>query len=76
MQDKIDYEVFKNGTIQKAQIAEWLKKDIEGVYVLISEMLYTPEVMEALVNVFYDRYVKLHKQAQIDEALKTQPDVR
>lgn len=62
MKDKIDYEVFKNGSISKETIKEWLKKDIQGVYVLLSEMLYSPEVIDALVEVFYQRYLKMHKQ--------------
>lgn len=64
MKDKIDFEVFKNGSIERDQIKEWLKKDIQGVYILLSEMLYSPEVIDTLTEVFYQRYLKMHKQPE------------
>lgn len=65
MKDKIDFEVFKNGSIERDQIKEWLKKDIQGVYILLSEMLYSPEVIDTLTEVFYQRYLKIHKQPEV-----------
>jgi len=58
---RADYEVFKNGQLTREQIAEWLQKDIQGIYVLLSEILGTPEILDAIVNVFYSRYTDIHR---------------
>lgn len=72
MDSKIQYEVFKNGTLTKEQIAENLKKDIAGVVVTIHEILNSPVCMEALVDAFYTRYEDFHKQAQMKDAIDNQ----
>jgi len=58
---KAQFAVFKDGSLTREQIAEWLQKDIQGIYVLLAEILGTPEVLDALVNVMYTRYVAHHE---------------
>lgn len=70
MKEKIDYQVLNNREISREQMAEWLKKDIEGIYILLSEFLRGPEVFDALLDVYYKRYKDLHEaqkaQAELD----------
>lgn len=72
VRSQIDYTVFKDGTLTKDQIKGWLQTDIRGVYMLLAEMLASVEVMDALVEVFWKRYVTLHeaKKAQQEMDLK------
>lgn len=56
---KMEAEVFMGKELSREQIAEYLKKDIQGVYVLLSEILYTPEVLNAMTEVFYQRYLRM-----------------
>jgi len=55
----MEAEVFMGKELSRDQIAEYLKKDIQGVYVLLSEILYTPEVLNAMTEVFYQRYLRM-----------------
>lgn len=75
---KIDYAVFADASLSRDQIKEWLKKDIQGVYVLLSEMLYSEEVIDSLVNVFYKRYEAHHaaKAAEPELPLNSNDAVR
>lgn len=68
MDQKAQYQVFKDGKITREQIGEWLQKDIQGIYVLLSEILGTPEILDVLVGVFYKRYTDIHR-APVDEPL-------
>lgn len=72
MKEKIDYMVMKDKTLTRDQIKEWLQKDIQGVYILLSEILRTNEVLDAMVNVFYERYQHQQKLNQVDEAINEQ----
>lgn len=60
---KSDYAVFNNADIPKEQIKEWLVKDIKGVFILLSDLIQTPEAIDALTEVFYKRYCDLHKSS-------------
>lgn len=67
---QIDYAVFSNANLTKDQIKGWLQADIRGVYLLLAEMLGSVEVLDALSEVFFKRYVKFHEEKK--EAQKQQ----
>lgn len=69
---KVDYAVKENANIGKEQIREWLVKDIRGSYLLILEVLNSEESIDALVEIFWKRYRRLHdqKNAQPELPLK------
>lgn len=60
----IEYSVLTNKQIPKAQIKEWLERDIKNVYILLAEILRTQELIDAFVNVYYKRYEELHKEKE------------
>lgn len=64
MNDVIEATAFQNGTLTKDQIATYLRKDIQGCIVTISEILDSPTCMEALVNVFYARYESMKPEGK------------
>jgi hypothetical protein len=66
MQEKIDHQVVHNKELTRAIIAEWLRKDIEGIYVLLAEFLREPEIFEKLLDVYWKRYEKLRDQGTLD----------
>lgn len=59
---KIQYSVFQDGQLSRDTIKGWLSKDIRGVYLLLSELLTSPEALDALTEVFYKRYLSFHEQ--------------
>lgn len=70
--EKVDFTVFKDGTLSRETIRSWLSTDIRGVYMILAEVLAAEEVLDALTDVFYKRYKKLHeaKMAQTELPLK------
>lgn len=79
VKEKVDYSVFSDAQISRDQIKDWLRKDIQGVYILLSEVLASAEVLEALTEVFWTRYVKFHEEKKAGKANhgngKEDPDV-
>lgn len=59
--EKLEFAVFHDADISKDQISTWLQNDIRGVYLLLSEVLASRECLDALVDVFYKRYLKFHE---------------
>lgn len=59
---KLQYAVFNNAELKKDDIKGWLKKDVYGVYLLLSEVLASNEVLDALTEVFWKRYQDFHAQ--------------
>lgn len=58
---KVDYAVKSDASISRDQIREWLVKDMRGVYLLLSELLNSPQCVDALTDIFYARYQDMHK---------------
>lgn len=52
--------------LTREEIKADLQRDIRGVYVLLAEMLNTDEVLNAITDVFYERYVRLKAKAVSD----------
>lgn len=74
VKSKIDYAVFANGELSKEQIAEWLSKDIKGVYYLLAEILNSKEAIDALAEVFYQRYLAFQKAKEVTPELDLKPN--
>lgn len=72
MKEKVDFAVLRDANIDRETIAKWLKRDIESVYILVSEIMQEGPVHEALIEVFWQRYLKLHAENQIQDAIKQQ----
>lgn len=68
--EKISYAVLSNGTLTREQISEWIKKDLSGVYICIAEILNSPEIHEAFVEVMWQRYIRLQKGKEVTDALQ------
>lgn len=62
---KVEYAVFQDKSLNRETIKEWLKKDIYGTYLLLSEVLASQECLEALTTVFYARYEAFQKEKAI-----------
>lgn len=67
--EKVDFAVFTNARLERDNIKSWLKKDVHGVYLLLSEILSSNEVLEALTEVFWNRYLAFH------EGKKSAPEI-
>lgn len=70
MKENIDKASMFSKTITRDQIKEWLVRDIKGVYVLLAEIINTDECQEALVEVFWQRYLRQQKEQEIQSAIK------
>lgn len=73
MKEKIDRSVLQDVTIERAQIAKWLERDIKSCYVLIMDILATDECMEALTEVFWQRYLEFHNRAKNEPGIPFPP---
>lgn len=76
MKEKIDKAAIFEKTITRDQVKEWLTRDIKGVYVLLAEIINSDECQEALVEVFWQRYLRQQKEQEIKSAINGQEDVQ
>lgn len=74
MKEKIDQQVIHNKELTREIIAEWLRKDIEGIYILLAEFLKEPEIFEKLLDVYWKRYERLRDQGNLEFSPKEQID--
>lgn len=70
MTEKINYALIRNQTMTKEQVAEALKRDLECIAALAIELSKNTPVQELLTEEYWQRYLKLKAQAEIEEALK------
>lgn len=74
---KVNYAVKENAHLSRDQIREWLHNDLRGVYVFLAEVMNSKDALEALVEVFWQRYKNMHEAQQNAPELeldKTTPD--
>lgn len=66
MQDKINQTMFHEGQVDKAQIAQWLDRDLEGLLGLLYAIKQSQVVKNVVVEYLYESYVagKLEKAAK------------
>lgn len=62
---KVDYAIKENAELSKEQIREWLMKDMKGAYIVLAEIINSQECYDALVEVMWNRYLRMHKEKQI-----------
>lgn len=62
--EKAQYEVFRNGSITKAQLEEWLRNDIKSIRAFCYTVEHDPRIWEVFVDVHYERYQALHQNGQ------------
>lgn len=55
----IEEAAFNNWSMTREQIQFGLKRDIRGIYVVLAEILQSQEVLDAITNVYYERYLKI-----------------
>lgn len=60
--EKAQYEVFRNGSIPRETIAEWVANDLKAILSFVSGVLKDERIREPLIDAFYERYKKLHEQ--------------
>lgn len=64
----IDHAILKDKTLSRDTVKSWLKRDVQGIYILLSEILRSEEVMDAITKVFYSKYEEHHaKQSKEPE---------
>lgn len=73
---KIQYAVFSDQNLTKAQIKDWLARDMRGVYLLLAELLASVEAQEALAEVFWKRYRKFHDERAANPQLFDKPGTK
>lgn len=66
---KVEYAVKENAEITKEMLAGWLKKDVQGAFITLQEILASKECMDALTEVFWTKYKRMH------EAKQSQPEI-
>lgn len=67
LEEKAQYEVFKNGDLPRETIAKWTKQDLSAIRAFVHIITSNENVMEALVNGLYNNYKKLHDTAKETE---------
>lgn len=73
MKEKLDLALIRNQELTREQIAEALVRDLEAIAALAFELSKNTPVQELLTEEYWQRYLKMKGQAEIQEALKTQP---
>lgn len=58
--EKAQFEVFTNGSLPRETLEKWIRNDLSAVASFADACLKEPEIMKAVVDVYYNRYVKLH----------------
>lgn len=64
----IQYAVQKDADLSKEQIREMLYKDLQGVYLVLADVLRSKECVDALTDVYYKRYTELHMSKVKEES--------
>lgn len=63
-EEKAQYEVFRNGELPRETIEQWVTNDLRTIMSFISSVLNEKEVKDALVDAFYQKYLKYHQKPQ------------
>lgn len=63
VKSKIDYALFRESELTRDQISQMLLDDIRGCYVIITEVLNSPQCMNSLTDVYWERYLRIKKEA-------------
>lgn len=71
--EKAQYEVFRNGKIDRETIAKWTRADIQSANALLSACWREESVFQALVDSLFAKYQALHQQPS-DDVQKTAPE--
>lgn len=59
-EEKAQYEVYKNGDLSRATIADWIRNDLQSIASFIHGTLTDETIFNATVDAYYARYKKLH----------------
>lgn len=59
---------FNGFDLDHNQIKEYLKRDIRGIYVLLADILNSPDVLDAMAAVMLTRYEALRAKEKEKEA--------
>lgn len=58
----LQYAAFQDIELSKKEIADRLHKDIVGMHILLSEILKSEDIQEALSEVLYQKYVRIKRK--------------
>lgn len=53
----------------REKVREFLQKDVAGIYVLISEIMASKEIIDAITDVIYNRYLKIREEKEKQAAI-------
>lgn len=56
---KAQYEMFRNGTLPRETVEQWLRTDFDAIMSLVHSIKHDPDVWDALVEAMYKKYKKL-----------------
>lgn len=59
---KIDDVLFKAQPLSKDDIKKSLERDLKMIHVTVAEMVMNPSVLDALAEVYYQRYLQLREK--------------
>lgn len=70
--EKIERQIVNGGTLSREQVQEMLANEIKCSYTFMAEVLGTEEVQKAIGDILWQRYEKMLKQNEIEDALKAE----
>lgn len=72
MQKQIDNSILDDQNVTREKLKTELMKELQLVHILVSELLTTTEVTDAIVDVFYKRYLeKVIKPEVVNQGVMT-----
>lgn len=70
----VDHAILKDANLSRDTVKAWLKRDISGCYILLTEVLRSEEVLEALTSIFYAKYKTYQEQKMKEPELPFKPN--
>lgn len=81
LDQKIQESVFTDKAIDRDTLKKLLVQDMRSCLVFMNEIMAIPEAVDALVDVYYGRYVKFHEEknkvpdpSDVPDSLKEEVD--
>lgn len=63
-EERAQFAVFRDGTLSREVIGSWIKKDLQAIASFVHGTMSDPEIFNAVVEAYYQRYLKLHANKQ------------
>lgn len=67
IEEKAQYEVFKNGGLPQDTIDKWIKNDLSAIQSFVHGILTDESIFRALSDAYYARYRALHNSKEVSD---------